>query len=273
MLAVAGLDHLGNVYIPLICDNAFRVVIQFLFGRCDIRFNMLQGIRRDLQLLQHLVIPLEHLDGIPALLFFRQAVDSSFLNMGERVLHRSGEGVLRNRLRLFRRLDRRFRRLHDAGSLQGGNLHNLAAQLTGQVRCIQLIAVLFHHVHHVDGHHHGNAKLYQLRRQVEVALQVGAVDDVQDRVGPLIDQVIPGNHFLQRIGRQAVDPRQVRNRDSVMLFQLAFLFFHRYARPVADKLVGPGQRVEQGRFSAVRVARKGDSEFHGSSLLLLYNTN
>ena len=40
--------------------------------------------------------------------------------------------------------------------------------------------------------------------------------------------------------------------------QPSFLFLHRDARPVSDELVGTGQRVEQRRFAAVRIARKGD---------------
>ena len=40
-------------------------------------------------------------------------------------------------------------------------------------------------VHHVDGHDHRDAQLGQLCGEVEVALQVGAVDDVQNRVGTL----------------------------------------------------------------------------------------
>ena len=43
-------------------------------------------------------------------------------------------------------------------------------------------------------------QLHQLRGQVEVALQVGAGDDVQDGVGALADQVVPRHHFFQRIG-------------------------------------------------------------------------
>ena len=42
---------------------------------------------------------------------------------------------------------------------------------------------------------------------------------------------------------------------------LGDFLFHRNTRPVPDKLVGSSQGIEQCRFSAVRVARKGNS--HG----------
>ena len=50
---------------------------------------------------------------------------------------------------------------------------------------VDLVAVLLDDVHHVDGHDHRDAELGQLRGEVEVPLQVRAVDDVQNRVGTL----------------------------------------------------------------------------------------
>ena len=49
-----------------------------------------------------------------------------------------------------------------------------------------------------------------------------------------------------------------------MLLELAFLLLHGDAGPVADELVGARQRVEQCRFAAVGVARKGNFDllFH-----------
>ena len=145
--------------------------------------------------------------------------------------------MLRNGFGGLCRLDRRFRRFHDSGTLQGGDLHHLAAKLLCQVGCVQLVAVLFHDIHHVDGHDNRNAQLHQLSGQIQVALQVRAVNDVQDRVRPFVDQVIPGNHFFQGIRGKAVDTRQVRDCDTVMLFQLSFFLFHGDAGPVSDKLV------------------------------------
>jgi hypothetical protein len=47
-----------------------------------------------------------------------------------------------------------------------------------------------------------------------------------------------------------------------MTFQAAFLFFYRDTGPVADVLAAARQLIEQGRFPAVRVSRKGDFKFH-----------
>ena len=150
----------------------------------------------------------------------------------------------------------------DAVTLQSGDFHDFASQRLGQSINFDGVASLADYVHHVDGHDHGDAQFGQLGGQIQVALQVGAVDDVQDGVGAFTDQIIPGDHFLQRVGGQGVDAGQVGDGDIAVLFQLAFLFLHRDAGPVADVLTGTGQGIEQGGFAAVRVARECDFNFH-----------
>ena len=163
-----------------------------------------------------------------------------------------------------------FGSFHNAVALQSGDLHHLAAQLTGQLCHIDLVTGLAHHVHHVDGHHHRDAKLGKLRGQVKVALQVGTVDDVQNGIRALVDQVVTGHHFLQRIGRKGINAGQVHDDYVFMLFELALFLFHGNAGPVAHELVGPCQSIEQRGFSAVGIARQGDADlfvFHVFTLL------
>ena len=74
----------------------------------------------------------------------------------------------------------------------------------------------------------------------------------------LVDQIVPGDDLFQRIGRKGVDAGQVGHADVLLAADLSFLLFHGDAGPVADVLLGAGQRVEQGRFAAVRVARKSN---------------
>ena len=120
------------------------------------------------------------------------------------------------------------------------------------------VAGLLDQIHHVDGHHDGDAQLGQLGGQVQVALQVGAVDDVQDGIGALTDQVITGDHFLQRVGGQGVNAGQVGDDHIIVLFQLAFFFLNGNAGPVADELIGAGQGIEQCGLATVGVARQGN---------------
>ena len=199
LFLVAGLDHFRDVNITFVGDDAFRVIIQFLFGSLNILFNMRQGLFADVQLLHHFVIAFEDFDCIPALLFFRHIVHDSLFNVGNGMLDRSGEGVHRDRFAVFRGIDRGFRSFHDARSLECGDRHNFTAELTGEFRGIDLVSFFLDHVHHIDRQNDRDPELGKLGRQVKVAFQVGAVDDVQDGIRPFIDQIISGYDFFKGI--------------------------------------------------------------------------
>ena len=259
LFLVAGLDHLGDVNIALIGDDGFGIVIQFGFRCLDVLFNVVAGGGGDIQLSQHLVVPLKDLDGIPSLLLLGHIVQHSLLNVGNGVLHRTGEGVHGDGFNVLGGINGGFCGFHDTGALQCGDFHDLAAQLLCQLVGVNLIAVFPHNIHHVHGDDHGDAQLGQLSGQVQVALQIGAVDDVQDGIGTLANQIISGDDFLQGVGGQGIDAGQVGDDNTIVLFQLALFLFHGNTGPVANELIGAGQGVEQGGFTAVRVARKGDS--------------
>ena len=264
LLLIAALDELGDIDIALVGDDALGVIVQLLLGGLDVRLDVGHDGGIDLQLLQHLVIPLEDLDGVPALLLLGQIMHRRLLDVGDGVLYRPGEGVHRYGLSGGGSLHSGLRRLHHTVALQGGDLHHLAAQLAAQLLHVDLVAVLANHVHHVDGDHNGDAQLRQLGGQIEIALQIGAVDDVQNGVGALADQVVAGHHLLQRVGGQGVDAGQVHDDHVLVLFQASLLLLHRDAGPVAHKLVGAGQGVEQRCLTAVGVARQRDLDlfFH-----------
>lgn len=86
-------------------------------------------------------------------------------------MHGNGPAVLG---RVYGRLCR----AHDTVSPECGDLNYPAAELAGQLPDINLIAVLADDVHHVYCNDHGDTQLSQLSGQVEVALEVGAVDNV-----------------------------------------------------------------------------------------------
>ena len=268
LLLVAALDDLGDIDIALVGDDALRVVIQLLFGSLDVLLDVAHDGGVDLQLLQHLVVTLEDLDGVPALLLLGHVMYSGLLDVGDGVLHGAGEGVHGDGLGVAGSLHSSLCGGHDAVTLQGGDLHHLAAQLAAELSHVDLVAVLADHVHHIDGDDNGDTQLGQLSGQVEVALQVGTVNDVQDGIGALIDQIVTGNHFLQRVGGQGVDAGQVHDDHILVLLQTALFLLHGDAGPVTNELVGAGQRIEQRGLTAVGVARQRDLDlfFHMSLL-------
>ena len=144
---------------------------------------------------------------------------------------------------------------HAALALQGADLNDGAAKSLFQLGRVDLVTVLADQIHHVDGNDHRDAQLQQLGGEVKVALDVGAVDDIQNSVRAVIDQILTGDDLLQRVGRQRIDARQVLDDDLLVALQNALLALDGDARPVADVLIRAGKIIEQRGLAAVGVTR------------------
>ena len=262
--------HRADVGVALVGDDALRVVVQLFFTVGDVLLQVLLQPAGQVQLGKHLLVPLKDLDGEPPQVLFVHQGGDGLLDVGHRVLHAAGEHVGQlPGLAGLGGLHRQQGGVHAALPLEGGDLHHLAAQGVPQLFAVDLVAVFPHQVHHVHGHHHRDAQLNELGGEVQVALDVGAVHDVQDGVGLLLHQVVPGHHFLQGVGGQGIDAGQVLDDDFLIALQPSLLLFHRDAGPVAHVLVGAGQGVEQRGLAAVRIARQRDLQLHGSLFLSL----
>ena len=86
-----------------------------------------------------------------------------------------------------------------AGSANGDNRH--AQQALEQVD-VHGAAVGRHLVHHVERDNHGTIELHKLQRQIQVALDVGGVDDVDDGVGMLVKDKLTADNLLACVRRQ-----------------------------------------------------------------------
>ena len=97
--------------------------------------------------------------------------------------------------------------------------------------------------------------------QVEVALDVGGVDDVDDgvRAAPS-SRNVPRHDLLAGVGRQGVDAGQVGDRGLGVAAHRAVLAVDGDAGEVADVLVGAGELVEQRRLAAVLVAGEAEEQ-------------
>ena len=143
--------------------------------------------------------------------------------------------------------------------LGGGDGNDRDAQHGFHLVDTHCAAVAAHLVHHVQRQHHGSVQLHQLHGQVEIALDVGGVHDVDDAGGLFADDELPGDDLLTGIGRHGVDTRQVSHFGFRVTFDGTALAVHRHAREVAHMLVGTSKLIEQGGLAAVLVAgqRKG----------------
>ena len=106
--------------------------------------------------------------------------------------------------------------LLDALVLKGRDHHDRAAELFGELGGIDLVAVLLDQVGHVEGNDHGQAGLDNLKRQIQVALQVGGVDHLDDDIGLAAHEVIARALLLGAVGGKRVDAGEVRNRDALV---------------------------------------------------------
>lgn len=73
--------------------------------------------------------------------------------------------------------------IQDAGAARRDDRDHRTAELARQFLCIQDDPAPLGDVHHIDGDQHRRAHLQQLRREIEIALQIGGVDDVHDQAG------------------------------------------------------------------------------------------
>ena len=113
-------------------------------------------------------------------------------------------------------------------------------------------------IHHVQSQNHGDAHFQQLKGQVQIPLDVGGVHNVDDAVGLLVQDKVPGDNLLRRIGADGVDARQVHHRAVLLSPDGAGLLVHRHTGKVAHVLVGAGELVEQGGLAAVLVSGQGE---------------
>ena len=162
--------------------------------------------------------------------------------------------------------------LADALVFGGADGHHRQPQRIAELFHVNAPAIGPHFVHHVQRHHHGDAQIHHLHGQVQVALDVGGVHNVQDRIGLLLQKKIPRYDLLAGIRADGVDAGQIDHAHLPVAQDLAAFLLHRHARKVAHVLIGAGELVEQRGFAAVLVACQCDDHtlppsFTGSTVM------
>lgn len=108
---------------------------------------------------------------------------------------------------------------------------------------------------------HGAVELHKLHGEVEVALDIGGVDDIDDGIRARGENEVAADDLLAGIGRQRVDAGQVRDDGLGMSLDLAVLAVDRDAGEVAHMLVRARELVEQRGLSAILVARQRELQW------------
>ena len=255
-VALAGDDGLGVVVAVLLTlGDQLLHASSFLLGKVD----ELAGVR----------IALEQLDGVVAALVGGDARRQVVLDVGQNVLDGRVELVLRHLALGSSGLLDLIEQLRDALVLKSRDHHDRAAELLGELVGVDLIAVLLDQVGHVEGDDHGKTGLDDLKRQVQVALEVGGVDYLDDDIGLAAHEVIARALLLGAVGGKRVDAGEVRNRDALITQELGLLFLNRDTGPVANVAVGAGDQVEKRGLAAVGVTRQRDMDLRIRHSILL----
>ena len=265
----AVVHDLGDVGVPLVGDDGLAVVVHGVLTALDEGLQPGGEVGGEGEAGHDLLIPLKELDGVPPGGLGGDHVLHQLGDGGEGLLHRLGEGMPGDKGLLGQgQGGGLFGGGHAARPLDGGGLHHRAAQSGRKLVGVDPVPPLFDHVDHVEGHHHRDAQLQQLGGEVEVALDVGGVHQVEDDVGAVVGQVVPGHHLLQGVGGQGVDAGQVHDGHVLAALEPALLLLHGDARPVAHELGGAGEGVEHGGLAAVGIAGKGNGDRHIVRFLL-----
>ena len=268
-LGEALVDDVGNHAITFTGDDGLGIVVAVLLALGDQLLHASGLLLSEVDELAGVRVALEQLDGVVATLVGGNARRQVVLDVVQNVLNGGIELVLRHLALGSSGLLYLLEQLLDALVLKGRDHHDRTAELLGQLGGVDLVAVLLDQVGHVEGNDHGQAGLDDLKRQVQVALEVGGIDHLDNDIGLAAHEVVARALLLGAVGGKRVDAGEVRNRDALVAQELGFLFLNRDARPVANVAVGAGDQVEKRGLAAVGVTRQRDMDLRIRHSILL----
>ena len=268
-LGHALVDNVGNHAIALAGDDGLGVVVAILLALGDQLLDASGLLLGEVDELAGVRVALKQLDSVVATLVGGNARRQVVLDVVQNVLDGGIELVLRHLALGSSRLLDLLEQLLDTLVFKGRDHHDRATELLGQLVGVDLVAVLLDQVGHVEGDDHGQAGLDNLKRQVQVALEVGGIDHLDNDIGLAAHEVVARALLLGAVGGKRVDAGEVRNRDVLVTQELGFLFLNRDAGPVANVAVGAGDQVEKRGLAAVGVTRQRDMDLRIRHSILL----
>ena len=210
-LGHALVDDVGNDAVALAGDDGLGVVVAVLLALDDQLLHASGLLLGEVDELAGVRVALEQLDSVVATLVSRNAGWQVVLDVRQDVLDGGVELVLRHLALGSSRLLNLLEQLLDTLVLKSRDHHDRAAELLGQLVGVDLVTVLLDQVGHVEGNDHGQAGLDNLKRQVQVTLEVGGIDDLDDNIGLAAHEVIARALLLGAVGGKRVDAREVRD--------------------------------------------------------------
>ena len=210
-LGHALVDDVSDHAIALTGDDGLGVVVAILLALGDQLLHASGLLLREVDEFAGVCITLEQLNGVIAALVGGNARRKVVLDVVQNVLDGGVELVLRHLALGSSGLLDLLEQLLDALVLKGRDHHSRAAELLGKLVRVDLVAVLLDQIGHVEGDDHGQAGLDDLKRQVQVALEVGGIDNLDDNIGLAAHEVIARALLLGAVGGKRVDAGEVRD--------------------------------------------------------------
>ena len=122
---------------------------------------------------------------------------------------------------------------------------------------VDVIATLLGFIKHIEGADHADVHIYQLCGEIEIALQVAGVDDVDDDIWRMLDELLAHIEFFWRISREGIGTRQIYQIE-VVAVEIGFTYFriYGYTAIVAYAFVSTRCKVEEGSLAAVWISHQ-----------------
>ena len=210
-LGEALVDDVRDHAVALTGDDGLGVVIAILLALGDQLLYASSLLLSEVDELAGVRVALKQLDSVVAALVGGNARRKVVLDVVQNVLDGGVELVLRHLALGSGGLLNLLEQLLDTLVLKSRDHHDRAAELFGQLVGVDLVTVLLDQVGHVEGNDHGQAGLDNLKRQVQVALEVGGIDHLDDNIGLAAHEVIARALLLGAVGGKRVDAREVRD--------------------------------------------------------------
>ena len=147
----------------------------------------------------------------------------------------------------------------------GADQCNRRTELTRQRQHIHVAALLAQLVSHVQQHQSRRAQRDHARRQHEVAVQVGGIQNQDDGVGARRAGHVSGQHINRDLlvfglGRKTVNAREIDKRNLLpfRVAHVAGVMFDGDAGKIADLLAQTGKPIEKRGLAGIRRADDGN---------------
>ena len=122
---------------------------------------------------------------------------------------------------------------------------------------VDVISTLLGFIKHIEGADHADVHIYQLCGEIEIALQVAGVDDVDDDIWRMLDELLAHIEFFWRISREGIGTRQIYQIEVVAVeIGFAHLGIHGYTTIISYTFVSTRCEVEEGSLTAVWISHQ-----------------